>query len=107
VWLWDPINFEKDTLAEAIEREAKRHVYFQPPETFKMTYPCIVYERSGIDTWFADNKPYLHVKKYTVTVIDKNPDSRIPDSVSNLLRCSFNRHFVTENLYHDVFTLYY
>ena len=83
------------------------HVYFQPPESIKMVYPCVVYERSGINTRFADDKPYAHKKKYTVTIIDKNPDSQIPDRMAALPLCSFDRHFVADNLHHDVFTLYY
>ena len=33
------------------------NVYFQPPESYKMEYPCIVYERSALTTRFADNNP--------------------------------------------------
>ncbi len=83
------------------------NVYFQPPETIKMKYPCIVYERSSGNTKFADNNPYIHKKRYTVTVIDKNPDSEIPDKVAQLQMSTYDRHFASDNLNHDVFTLYY
>lgn len=33
-----------------------KNVYFQPPESVKLLYPCIVYKRSAGDTRFADNK---------------------------------------------------
>lgn len=108
VWLWDPFEFsEAYTLEEAIAIESKRHVYFQPPENFKMVYPCIVYERSGIDARFANDAPYSHMKSYTITVIDKNPDTLIPDKVAMLPMCRFDRHFVSDNLNHDVFKIYY
>lgn len=81
------------------------HVYFQPPSTFQMLYPCIVYERSGITTMFANNLPYFHAKKYKVTVIDFNPDSPIPDAISELPRCRFSTSFKADDLNHDVFTL--
>ena len=81
-------------------------VYFQPPAQFKLSYPCIVYERDSIKTEFADNDPFAHNKKYSITVIDKNPESTLPDAVSELRLCSFSTHFVSDNLYHDVFTLY-
>ncbi len=68
-----------------------RHVYFQPPENIRLTYPCIVYERSSIDTNFADNNPYTNKKRYTVTVIDKNPDSVIPDKVAAVPMCGFGK----------------
>lgn len=107
VWLWDPFNFEVDSLQDAIEKEARRHVYFDPPEGFKMSYPCIVYKRSRIDTDFADNNPYALRKRYEITVIDKDPDSSIPDKVAMLPMCRFDREFTYDNLHHDVFTLVY
>lgn len=82
-------------------------VYFQPPPTYQMVYPCIVYERSKFDTEFADNYPYKIGKRYTITVIDKNPDSIIPDKITLLPGCIFDRHFVSDNLNHDVFTIYF
>jgi hypothetical protein len=83
------------------------NVYFQPPPSFQMSYPCIVYERSNIDTAFANNEPYKHEKRYTVTVIDSDPDSLIPDKVAELSRCSFDRNFKADQLNHDVFRLIY
>lgn len=84
-----------------------RNVYFQPPEGFKMSYPCIVYERERIESDYANNKPYLHHNRYSVTVIDRDPDSLIPDRIANFFTCRHDRHFVNDNLHHDVFTLYY
>lgn len=84
-----------------------RNVYFQPPESVKLKYPCIVYERSDIRTNSANNKLYLKHKQYTITVIDEDPDSDIPDKLQDLKYCSFDRHFISDNLNHDVFTLYF
>ena len=83
------------------------NVYFQPPETIKMKYPCIVYILDGIESEHAGNRPYLHRRKYSVTVIDKDPESEIPGRVSDLQYSRYDRHFVSDNLHHDVFTLYY
>ena len=84
-----------------------RNVYFQPPEGFKLSYPCIVYERDRIDSDHADNQPYLHHIRYSVTVIGKDPDSLIPKKIADLPMCRYDRAFVSDNLHHDVFTLYY
>lgn len=84
-----------------------RNVYFQPPEGFKLLYPCVVYERDRIETDFANNTPYSHRKRYSVTVIDKDPDSLIPDKIACLSMSKHDRHFVSDNLHHDVFTIYY
>lgn len=82
-------------------------VYFQPPSTIQMTYPCIVYKRDNLDTKHAGNKPYSRTKRYQVTVIDPDPDSDIPDKVSALSLCVFDRHFTADDLNHDVYTLYF
>ena len=83
------------------------HVYFQPPESIRMQYPAIIYELSDIYTSRADNKTYRKVRKYTVTVIEKHPDSIIIDKLLELPMCEFNRHFETDNLNHNVFNLYF
>lgn len=84
-----------------------RNVYFQPPESKKLTYPCIVYERSAIYTYKADNKKYLKNKQYNVTIITEDPDSETIDKMMELDYCRFNRHFVSDNMNHDVFVVYY
>lgn len=86
--------------------DASHHVYFQPPESIKLNYPCIIYERSRIDSRFANNRPYSIDGGYSITIIDRNPDSKIPNSVANLPMCRFDRSFSTDNLYHNVFTIY-
>lgn len=82
-------------------------VYFQPPPTVRMQYPCIVYERIYAETKFANDRPYLYHKRYQVTVIDRDPDSEIPDRVAHLPMTSFNRHFTADQLHHDVFNVFF
>ena len=81
-------------------------VYFQPPETLKLVYPCIVYERQYIRNDHADNSVYASATSYSVTVIDPDPDSSIVTAVASLPSCRFDRHFVSENLNHDTFVIY-
>jgi hypothetical protein len=82
-------------------------VYFQPPPTVIMKYPCIVYERSNSDTKFADNYPYSIQARFKVTVIDRDPDSLIPSKIAKLQKCRFETHFTADNLNHDVFNIYF
>ena len=82
-------------------------VYYQPPATIKMGYPCIVYTRDRNDTKFADGSPYILTRRYTVTVVDKNPDSEIPDRIALLPMSSSSRNFMNDNLYHFVYDVYY
>ena len=83
------------------------NVYFQPPETIKIKYPCIIYERSSNNVKFADDNPYTTRRRYTLTVIDKDPDSELPDKISMLPLCTSDRMFTSDNLNHYVFDIYY
>lgn len=82
-------------------------VYFQPPPTVTMEYPCIVYRRDYEIIRYADGKPYSHKKRYQVTVIDRDPDSPIPDRIAELPLCTYDRFYTAENLNHDVFKLFF
>lgn len=83
------------------------NVYFQPPANVQMLYPCIVYSRDNASSDFADNKPYRVEKRYQVTVIDRNPDSSIPDKIAAMPLTTFNRFFTANGLNHDVFVVYF
>jgi hypothetical protein len=83
------------------------NVYYQPPSSGQIQYPCIIYERDSVDTKHADNKPYSRRKRYKVTVIDANPDSTIPDAIGELPLCSFDRHYKADQLNHDVFNIFF
>lgn len=84
-----------------------RNVYFQPPENVKLKFPAIVYSRDDLWIEHASNLPYAKKKRYQVTVIDENPDSSIPDEIENLPLCRYSRHFVVDNLNHNVYSIYF
>lgn len=85
-----------------------RYVYFQPPESIKMKYPCIVYSLSGIDTRHANGKIYNSVNRYEGIVIDSNPDSDIHNKIlAHFPMCRFDRAYTADNLNHYALTLYY
>jgi len=84
-----------------------KNVYFQPPSTVQMKFPCIIYSRDSRDEKFADNILYLGKDRYAIIVVDKNPDSEVPDKVGALPLTSFSQHYVVDNLNHDVYSTYY
>jgi hypothetical protein len=84
-----------------------RYVYFQPPESVKMKYPAIVYERSDIPNKFANDDVYLQTIKYKVTVVDRDPDSEVVERMSKFKTARFEKHYVVDGLNHDTFTIYY
>ena len=84
------------------------NVYFQPPESFKMQYDCIVYKLNDISNDFANNKTYFYHKRYEVTLITKKADNDKVDAIiQHFPYCIFNRSFVNDNLYHHIFYIYY
>lgn len=84
-----------------------KNVYYQPPESVKMSYPAIRYSKSGIDKKSADSSTYITTKCYKIVVIDPKPDNPVIDKLLELPMCSFNTNYKSDNLNHDVLTLYY
>ena len=89
------------------ETLGSEHVYFQPPESLKIAYPAVVYNRDKYFVNHSDNSPHLVVARYQVTLIYRDTDSKLPDKFAHLPMCSYQRHFVSDNLNHDVFDLYF
>lgn len=85
-----------------------RNVYFDPPESIKISYPCIIYNKSTKDSRYADDRNYLSRTRYTVTYIDYSPDSDFTNSIINEFKyCNSDRFYSESNLHHYVFTLYW
>ena len=95
-----------DILGTRAEQESR--VYFQPPASKLMKYPCIRYSKIAPDVKRANNKIYMNTNAYEVMVIDTNPDSKIPDAILNHFQmCRYDRNYTADNLNHTVFTIYY
>ena len=84
-----------------------KNVYFQPPASVFMKYDAIVYSKKDVYTTHANNSTYNQTNCYEVTVIYRDPDSDITKKLLALPMCSFDRHFTSDNLNHDVLTIYY
>ena len=85
-----------------------RNVYYDPPETVKMSYPGIVYNLSGLDTRAANNNTYNSIRQYTLTLIETNPDSnKFDEIIRHFMMCRLDRVYKSDNLIHYVYTLYY
>lgn len=94
-------------LQQILETMGAAEVYFQPPSNKSMVYPCIRYEIDSESVQYADNRRHRTDMRYTVTIIDRNPDSAIPNKVAELPLCSFNRFYTADNLNHFVYNLYF
>lgn len=83
------------------------NVYYQPPESLKLKYPCIIYHKSAMDIRHANNYPYLKGDVYTINVLDKDPESSFPDLISDMPMCSFERNYRDEYINYWVFRLHF
>ena len=99
---------ERENLQTILESLlGSENVYYQPPETIKMRYPAIRYNRSRMDSKYANNKKYSMMDCYELTVISRLPDDPVIKKLLQLPYCSYDRHYESDNLNHDVFTLYF
>lgn len=108
----DPLPL--DALARRLDLQSvlegilgSRNVYFQPPPDVVLQYPAIIYDYNRDDDSFANNALYRTIRSYTVTVIDRDPDSTIGDKIRRLPMCSRDRRFKADSLNHDVLRLYF
>lgn len=83
------------------------NVYFQPPTSKQMSYPAIRYSLNRIENLHADDRVYSQNVSYMVTLIHPDPDNEIVKKLSLLPHCTFDRFYVSDNLNHYVFTLYF
>lgn len=91
-----------------ILKEFSDNVYYQPPSNITLTYPCIIYNKNGKDRNYGNNAIYLGTQKYSLTVIDRDPDSIIADLLEdNLQYCAIVDNYVSDNLNHTSLTLYF
>lgn len=83
------------------------HVYYQAPEDLKMEYPCIRYSKSNIVSTHADNIKYANNDRYEIIVISKLPDNAVIGKILEFPYSLHDRHYVSNNLNHDVIILYF
>lgn len=73
-----------------------------------MKYPCLVYQKEGIDSQHADDMAYFNMDRYQVTVIDRVVDSPYTMDLLDVFKYArFSRHYAVGNLHHDIITIYY
>ena len=88
------------------EPNGDRHVYFQPPESVQMKYPAIRYSLTDIRTNLSNNRVYKRNPGYSVTLIDRKPNSEYVDKILEIPYCRFNTSYTAENLNHFNFTIF-
>lgn len=82
------------------------NVYFEPPENYKMRYPCVRFQRRRYEPTRADNGVYVLYESFDVVLIYREPDSPLPARMMTLPMCQHDRHYTANNLSHDAFVVY-
>lgn len=83
------------------------NVYFNPPETVKLNYPCFICNLSDIKGLRADDKRYLGYERYTLTYITRDYADETPYTVLNDFEYSaIERIYSADHLHHYVLTLF-
>lgn len=83
------------------------NVYYQPPESIKMQYDAIRYSKKTIDSKYANDRKYSMIDCYEIIVISRLPDNPAIKKLLSLPYCSYDRHYIADNLHHDVLTIYW
>ena len=95
-------------------------VYFQPSAGVDqsddeqiiftgMNFPCFVLKRTTAYQPKANDRTYLFRPGYELTYINQDePDPEILEQIGRKFgNCVYQRHFVADNLHHDVFVIYF
>ena len=102
------LNLHQEFVTFLAINDGKPHVYFQPPESIRLNYPCIVYHLTPGQRFRADNKLYKYDRSYDVTIIALDPDIEYDRMfMETFPYASFDRAYAADNLNHWVFRIYY
>lgn len=84
------------------------NVYFQPPASVQLSYPCVIYTLGTGDMKRADDSVYMYTYSYEITFIYKRPNIDIVEQVlKTFSMSSVYRVYVSDNLNHYAFRIYY
>lgn len=83
------------------------NVYFQPPTGHKIIYPCIIYELKKSNVRYADNAPYALYDMYDIKYITRDPDDPVRSQLVLLPLCTSQNSYVSDNLHHYPFSIYW
>ena len=84
------------------------NVYFQPPESVKLKYDCIIYKDITPFLRRANNFVYILQHKYQIHYVTSNPTSPIVDQMLHKFQLIDRvNDFVSDGLYHYIYELYF
>ena len=104
------MNRREDLHDELKSLLGTNEVFFQAPSNHKLKYPAIIYSLENAETHYANSKPYFYMNRYTITYLTLNPDDELIEKIlmsPELQRIRLVNHFVSDNIHHYIYKLYY
>lgn len=85
-----------------------KNVYFQPPESIKLKYPCVIYSKQPFRTVRANNTAWINNRPYRVVIVCSDGDNKFAEMLLNGFKyCSYDSRYISNNMYHDSLTIFY
>lgn len=91
----------------AILHSICEHVYFQPPASKQLVFPCIIYSLENLDIDHADNEVYRLNDAYSITYATRDPNDENIHIIARLPLCSMTRVASVDNLHNYYYRLYF
>lgn len=100
---------ERRVEVQRLLESATPNVYFQPPANVSMNYPCVVYHKAPPKDIHANDQRYGSRQKYTITVMDRSPDTQIAEQIVKIFKrnVSIVNYATVSGLNHIYLELYY
>ena len=99
-----------DTELREIQLKALKyqHTYFEPTEKTRLQYDAMVYKNAGMFNRRANNRSYIIRNRWQVIWISRDPETPVPRMIQEHFElCEPGQPYMSENLYHYPFTIYY
>ena len=94
-------------LSQKLHEIAGENVYFQPPASKKISYPCIVYRLTNFDETHANNDTYKLMDEYNITYITRDPDDVNIRKILRLPYCALINAQSIDNLHNYNYRLFF
>ena len=85
-----------------------QHTYFEPTEKTRLQYDALVYKKLAPSIRRANNRAYGIFDSWQILWISKDPETIVPRLIEeHFAYCSPGQPYMSDNLHHFPFTIYY
>ena len=95
---------------ELYSLDISNNVYYNPPTSIRMSYPCFRFAENNTYTIRADNVAYLNHRRWVITYIttdEEEVETVINRMLNHFMMCNNETVYKADNLIHIVFNLYF